>query len=70
LKKNFYAYLFNRIEEIGNEKFNHIGCEGINKECGDILSTFVPNLNDRVKVKFTIETSNIKKLKRTYELSK
>ena len=56
IKKTFYAYLYNRIETIGKEKFNHIGCEGIKQDCGETLSTFVPNLNDRKKVKLTIET--------------
>ena len=56
MKKTFYVYLYNRIEKIGNENFNHIGCEGIEQDCGETLSMFVPNLNDRKKVKFTIET--------------
>jgi hypothetical protein len=55
MKKTFDAYLYNRIEKIGNKKYNHIGCEGIEKECGDILSEFVPEIGDKVKVKFTIE---------------
>ena len=60
MKKTFYVYLYNRIEKIGGENFNHIGCEGIDKECGDILSEFVPNLNDKIKVKFTIESTHDK----------
>ena len=55
MKKSFCAYLYNRIEIIGKEKFNHIGCEGIEKDCGDVLSEFVPNLGDKREVKFTIE---------------
>ena len=70
MKKTFYAYLYNRIEKIGDKDFNHIGCEGITKDCGDILSTFVPNLNDKMKVKFTIESPNNKKLKKTNGYSK
>lgn len=56
MKRVFYANLYNRIEKIGQEDFNHIGCEGIGKDCGDVLSEFVPNLNDTLKVKFTLET--------------
>jgi hypothetical protein len=56
MKKQFKAYIYNRIEKIGKENFNHIGCEGIKKDCGDILSEFVPNIGDKRKVKFTIET--------------
>lgn len=55
MKKSFEVYLYNRIEKIGNKEYNHIGCEGIDKDCGDVLSEFVPNLGDKVKVKFTIE---------------
>jgi hypothetical protein len=67
MKKTFKGYLFNRIEKIGNRKYNHVGCEGKNnQEFGDFLTFFVPDIGTRRKVKFTIETldkkiENIKK---------
>lgn len=56
MKKTFNGYLFNRIEKIGNKKYNHVGCQGKNKNFGDFLSQFVPKLGTQRKVKFTIET--------------
>ena len=56
MKKTFEGYLFNRIEKIGNKKYNHVGCEGEDKNFGDFLSQFVPKIGTRRKVKFIIET--------------
>ena len=56
MKKTFNGCLFNRIEKIGNKKYNHVGCEGDDKNFGDFLSQFVPKVNMRRKVEFTIET--------------
>jgi len=56
MKKTFDGYLFNRIEKIGDKEYNHIGCEGIDIDCGDILTQFVPEVGMRIRVKFTIET--------------
>jgi len=56
MKKTFNGYLFNRIEKIGNKKYNHIGCEGNDKNFGDFLAQFVPHIETRRKVKFIIET--------------
>ncbi len=56
MKKIIEGYLFNRIEKIGNKKYNHVGCEGDNENFGDFLSQFVPQIGTRKKVKFTIET--------------
>jgi hypothetical protein len=56
MKKEFEGYLYNRIEEIGREKYNHVGCEGDDKNFGNFLSQFVPEIGMRKKVKFTIET--------------
>ena len=55
MKKTFNGSLFNRIEELGNKKYNHVGCESTNKDFGDFLSQFVPEIGMRRKVKFTIE---------------
>jgi hypothetical protein len=57
MKNTFSGYLFNRIEKIGNKKYNHVGCEGDDENFGDFLSQFVPKIGTRRKVKFTIETS-------------
>jgi len=57
MKNTFNGYLFNRIEKIGNKRYNHVGCEGDDKNFGDFLSQFVPKIGTRRKVKFTIETS-------------
>jgi len=57
MKNTFNGYLFNRIEKIGNKRYNHVGCEGDDKNFGDLLSQFVPKIGTRRKVKFTIETS-------------
>lgn len=56
MKKTFKGWLFNRIEKIGNEKFNHLGCEGDDEEFAEFLSEFVPEVGTRRKVKFTIES--------------
>ena len=56
MKKSIVGYLFNRIENLGNKKYNHIGCEGEDKSFGDFLASFVPKIDMRQKVRFTIET--------------
>ena len=56
MKKTIEGWLFNRIETLGNKKYNHIGCEGENKSFGDFLAQFVPQVGMRRKVRFTIET--------------
>jgi len=56
MKKTFNGYLYNRIEKIGNKKYNHVGCEGDDENFGDFLSQFVPEVGMRRKVKFTIES--------------
>ncbi|MHA1471151.1 MAG: hypothetical protein ACTSSP_11410 [Candidatus Asgardarchaeia archaeon] len=55
MEKTFKGWLFNRIETLGNRKYNHIGCEGESEEFINFLSEFVPELGMRRKVKFTIE---------------
>ena len=56
MKKTFEGYLFNRIEKIGNKKYNRVGCESEDKNFGDFLSQFVPKIGTQRKVKFIIET--------------
>jgi len=55
--KTFKGYLFNRIEKMGNKKYNHAGCDSDNKSFGNFLFQFVPKLRMKRKVKFTIRTS-------------
>ena len=56
MKRIIDGWLFNRIETLGNKEYNHIGCEGENKAFSEFLVQFVPEINMRRKVKFTIET--------------
>ena len=62
MKRGFEGYLFNRIEKIGDRKYNHIGCEGENENFGNFLSQFVPEVGMRRKVKFTIEAQEEPKI--------
>ncbi|MFP3949871.1 MAG: hypothetical protein ACLFUZ_02125 [Candidatus Micrarchaeia archaeon] len=56
MKKTFEGHLFNRIEVLGNRKYNHIGCESDNSKFMDFLSQFVPEVGMRRKVTFTVES--------------
>jgi len=62
MKKTFEGWLFNKIEIIGNKKYNHVGCEGGDKDFGNFLSQFVPQIGMRRKVKFTIDTQEKPKI--------
>jgi len=70
MKKTFEGFLFNRIEIIGDKKYNHIGCEGENSNFGDFLVQFVPKLGMRRRVKFTIETLEKPKIIKGYKKAK
>ena len=67
MKKTFWGWLFNRIEALGNKKYNHIGCEGENEEFVEFLSQFVPQVGMRRKVKFTIETQEKPEIVKEYQ---
>ena len=54
MKKEISGYLINSIEKFGNKEYNHIGCD--NPKFGDFIASFAPNINDKIKVKITIET--------------
>ncbi len=56
MKKKIKGRLFNRIELLGNKKFNHVGCEGENESFEEFLVSFVPEIGMKRKVKFTVET--------------
>jgi len=66
MKKTFEGYLFNRLEKIGNKNYNHLGCEGENKEFGEFLINFVPEWGMKRKVRFTIESLEKPKIVREY----
>ena len=66
MKQTFEGYLFNRLEKIGNKTYNHVGCEGENKDIGDFLTEFVPKLGMKRKVRFTIETQEEPKIIKEY----
>ena len=56
MKKTFDGLLFNRIEKIGKDTFNHVGCKGNDEKFIDFLTQFVPEVGMQREVKFTIET--------------
>jgi hypothetical protein len=57
MKKTFDGWLYNRIETLGNQKFNHVGCEGDDSgDFGNFLTQFVPEIGMRKRVIFTVET--------------
>lgn len=68
MKLTFEGFLFNRLEKIGNKKYNHVGCEGENNEFGDFLTQFVPEIGMRRKVKFTIETQAESEIIKEYQI--
>ncbi len=55
MKKSIIGFIFNRIEELGGKKYNHVGFEGEKEDFGELLTTIVPNIGDKKKVKITIE---------------
>lgn len=67
MKKVFEGWLFNRIETIGNKKFNHVGCEGDNEQFIDFLTHFVPEIGMRRKVTFSVETEEEPQIVEAYK---
>jgi len=55
IKKTITGFLFNRIEEMGGEDYNHIGFEDKAKLFGDLLASSVPKIGTRRKARITIE---------------
>ena len=62
MKKTFEGWLFNRLEILGDKKFNHVGCESNKEEFIDFITRFVPKLGMKRKVKFTIEAEEESKI--------
>jgi hypothetical protein len=64
MRKRIIGYLFNRLEEMGKEKFNHIGFEGEKESFGEMMAAIVPEIGMRKKARLTIEllADNSKKI--------
>jgi len=58
MKRTFEGWLFNRIERLGGNTFNHVGCDGDNEQFIDFLTQFVSEVGTRRKVIFTVESQN------------
>jgi hypothetical protein len=70
VKKTFKGFLFNRMEVLGDEKFNHVGCKGENEQFIDFLTQFVPKIGMQRKVKFTVEAEGKPKIVKDYKTAK
>ena len=55
MKKIIEGYLYNRIEKLGDQEYNHIGFEDEKQTFGDMLAALVPKIGDRKKARLTIE---------------
>ncbi|MEA3273138.1 MAG: hypothetical protein U9Q72_00880 [Patescibacteria group bacterium] len=55
IKKTITGFLFNRIEKMGDEDYNHVGFEDKNKSFGDLLLASVPKIGTQRKARITIE---------------
>jgi hypothetical protein len=70
MKKTFNGKLFNRMEKLGGEVFNHVGCEGDNEQFIDFLTQFVPKVGLQRKVTFTVESQEDAKEVEDYKKAK
>ena len=55
MKKTITGKLFNRIEELGNKEYKHVGFEDEEKNFGDLIESLVPEIGMTKKAKLTIE---------------
>ena len=55
MKKTIKGFLFNRVETLGGENFNHIGFEGEKQNFGELMASLVPKVGMKKKAKLTIE---------------
>lgn len=70
MKKVFSGWLFNRMEELGGDTFNHVGCKSDNEKFIDFLTQFVPEIGTQRKVTFIVETEeDIEKIE-DYKITK
>ena len=70
MKRTFNGWLFNRIEELGNEKFNLDLRYGATQHSINFLTQFVPKVGMQRKVKFTVETKEPPKIVKDYQRAK
>ncbi len=70
MKKTFNGWLFNRMEKLGGQVFNHVGCEGDNEQFIDFLTQFVPKTGTRRRVTFTVESQEDIKEAEDYKIAK
>jgi uncharacterized protein with ACT and thioredoxin-like domain len=70
MKRTFEGWLFNRMEQLGGETFNHVGCEGDNELFIDFLTQFVPEVGTRRKVYFTVESKDETETIEDYKITK
>jgi hypothetical protein len=70
MRKTFEGWLYNRIETLGKESFNHVGCKGVDEQFIDFLAQFVPEEGMQRRVKFTIETKEEPQLVNGYKKAK
>ena len=55
MKKILEGYLFNRIEKLGNKKYNHIGFEDDKNSFGEMMANLVPQVGTKKKARLSIE---------------
>ncbi len=55
MKKIIEGRLFNRIENLGNKEYQHVGFEDEENKFGDMIESFVPEVGMEKKVRLTIE---------------
>lgn len=67
MKKTFEGFLFNKLEMLGDKKYNHVGCMGGNENFIDFLSQFVSEVGMKRKVKFTVESKEEPKIVEEYK---
>jgi len=70
MKKTFKGWLYNRIEKLGGESFNHVGCKGKDKNFIDFLTQFVPQIGMQRKVKFTVEAEEKPEIITSYRVGR
>lgn len=70
MKKTFKGWLYNRIERLGGESFNHVGCKGKDENFIDFLTQFVPEVGMQRKVKFIIEAEGEPEIIASYRLGR
>jgi hypothetical protein len=69
-KQIFEGWLFNRLEKINGQVFNHIGFEGKEKDFIDFLSQFVPEIGTRRKVSLIIKAEDEIEEREDYKIAK